>query len=126
VLYRLNAMDTYDWDPSVSDKLQDNNYSFSLAGSAFYIVGMFPKSPRKARRMPYVSLVFNLHCQFEKLRQMKVFNQVKKRIRKRDKKLQGCINPMLHDFGTTSEAVQYSGREVDKQWKCPFFEKPEK
>src|SRR5690606_12675574 len=80
VLYKLNAMDSYDWDPSVSEKLHDNNYSFSIAGTAFYIVGMFPQSSRKARRMPYVSLVFNLHSQFEKLREMGAFDQVKKRI----------------------------------------------
>lgn len=126
VLHKLNAMDTYDWDPSVSEKLHDNNYSFSLAGTAFYIVGMFPNSPRKARRMPYVSLVFNLHSQFEKLREMGAFDQVKKRIRRRDKNLQGSINPMLKDFGTASEAMQYSGKIVDEQWKCPFFEKPVK
>lgn len=124
VLYKLNAMDSYDWDPSVSEKLHDNNYSFSIAGSAFYIVGMFPKSPRKARRMPYVSLVFNWHSQFEKLRKMGVFDHVKKRIRQRDKNLQGSINPMLKDFGTQTEAMQYSGKIVDKNWKCPYFEKP--
>lgn len=126
VLYKLNTMDSYDWDPSVSEKLNDNNYSFSIAGTAFYIVGMFPQSQRKARRMPYVSLVFNLHSQFEKLREMGAFDQVKKRIRSRDRKLQGSINPMLKDFGTASEAMQYSGMIVDDQWKCPFFEKPVK
>lgn len=124
VLYKLNVMDTYDWDPSVSEKLHDNNYSFSLAGSAFYIVGMFPNSPRKARRMPYVSLAFNPHSQFEKLREMGAFEHIKKRIRHRDKKLQGSINPMLKDFGNDSEAKQYSGRTVNDQWKCPFFEIP--
>ena len=24
------------------------------------------------------------------------------------------------DFGNNSEAKQYSGRKVDKEWKCPF------
>lgn len=126
VLYKLNAMDAYDWDPSVSEKLHDNNYSFSIAGAAFYIVGMFPNSPRKARRMPFVSLVFNYHSQFERLRKMGAFDHVKKRIRQRDKRLQGSINPMLKDFGKESEAMQYSGRIVDKRWKCPYFEKPVK
>ncbi|MDG3582280.1 guanitoxin biosynthesis heme-dependent pre-guanitoxin N-hydroxylase GntA [Galbibacter pacificus] len=126
VLYKLNSMDKYDWDPSVSKKLQDNNYSFSIAGTAFYVVGMFPNSPRKARRMPYVSLAFNLHRQFERLRKMGAYEQVKKRIRNRDKNLQGDINPMLEDFGESSEARQYSGRMVKGQWKCPYFEKPNK
>ena len=114
-------MDTYDWDPSVSKHLNDNNYSFSIVGRAFYIVGMHPNSSRKARQMPYATLVFNLHSQFEKLREMGAYNQVRNRIRNRDIKLQGTINPMLKDFGQESEAKQYSGRKVEKNWECPYF-----
>ncbi|MEP6902345.1 MAG: YqcI/YcgG family protein, partial [Actinomycetota bacterium] len=29
-------------------------------------------------------------------------------------------NPNLSDFGTQSEARQYSGRAVEHEWKCPF------
>jgi FPC/CPF motif-containing protein YcgG len=65
-------------------------------------------------------MIFNLHWQFEKLRDMGVYQRVKKRIRKADEKLQGSINPMLDDFGDSSEARQYSGRAVDSNWKCPF------
>ena len=50
------------------------------------------------------------------------YEVVRDRIRERDKALQGEINPMLRDFGVTSEAKQYSGREVDKSWKCPFHQ----
>lgn len=51
------------------------------------------------------------------------YTTVKKRIRKRDKKLQGTINPVLKDFGKDSEAKQYSGRSVGNDWKCPFQSK---
>ena len=112
--------DEIPWDDSVSGKADDSKFSFSLGGRAFYIVGMHPNSSRKARRSPFPVLVMNLHWQFELLREMGVYEQVRDRIRKRDKKLQGSINPMVEDFGTYSEARQYSGRNVPADWKCPF------
>ncbi|MGJ8550156.1 guanitoxin biosynthesis heme-dependent pre-guanitoxin N-hydroxylase GntA [Winogradskyella wichelsiae] len=119
-LQQLHALDDCEWDTSVSDNPQDPNFSFSLKGSAFYIVGLHPQSSRKARQSPYPTIVFNLHSQFEQLRAMGTYKKVKKRIRKRDKKLQGHINPVLKDFGKESETKQYSGRAVDSTWKCPF------
>ena len=34
--------------------------------------------------------------------------------------LQGEINPMVDDHGQSSEARQYSGREVEEDWQAPF------
>jgi len=45
---------------------------------------------------------------------------MKQAIRKRELNLQGSINPMLSDYGNASEARQYSGRVVEKDWRCPF------
>ncbi|RCW91341.1 guanitoxin biosynthesis heme-dependent pre-guanitoxin N-hydroxylase GntA [Winogradskyella arenosi] len=119
-LQQLHELDDCSWDASVSDDPEDPTFSFSLKGHAFYIVGLHPNSSRMARQSPYPTLVFNLHGQFEQLRSMGSYKKVKKRIRKRDKKLQGHINPVLKDFGKASEAKQYSGRAVDGAWKCPF------
>ena len=124
-LQHLHDTDTRAWDQSVSHKPEDNTFSFSIAGKAFYIVGMHPHSSRKARQAPYVTLVFNLHWQFEKLREMGSYELVKQRIRDRDKALQGSVNPMLEDFGEGSEARQYSGRHTEREWKCPFHHNPE-
>ncbi len=41
-------------------------------------------------------------------------------IRDRERNLQGDLNPNLADFGTRSEARQYSGRPMEEQWRCPF------
>jgi FPC/CPF motif-containing protein YcgG len=41
-------------------------------------------------------------------------------IRNRERNLQGNLNPNLADFGTRSEARQYSGRPVEEGWRCPF------
>lgn len=119
-LQLLHEHDTEEWDPSVSSNPEDATFSFSINGQSFYIIGMHPQSSRKARQSPYATIVFNLHWQFEKLREMGTYTRVRNRIRKRDRKLQGTINPMLADFGKKSEARQYSGREVDSSWKCPF------
>jgi FPC/CPF motif-containing protein YcgG len=65
-------------------------------------------------------MVFNVHSQFENLRNEGLFERMQETIRARDLKLQGSLNPNLSDFGKQSEAKQYSGRAVEKEWKCPF------
>ncbi|SFC22423.1 hypothetical protein SAMN04487907_10318 [Zunongwangia mangrovi] len=119
-LDQLHKIDNFDWDSRVSNDPDDQNFSFSIAGRSFYIVGLHPNSSRLARRSPFTAITFNLHWQFEKLREMGTYKRVRNTIRKRDKKLQGNINPMLEDFGATSEAKQYSGRKVSEKWECPF------
>lgn len=119
-LQLIHNVDPHPWDSEVSSDPENSKFSFSIAGKAFYIIGMHPKSSRMARQAPFPAMIFNLHWQFEKLREMGVYQRVKKRIRKADEKLQGSINPMLDDFGDSSEARQYSGRAVDSNWKCPF------
>ncbi len=120
-LKNIHKADNEPWDEAVSNDPENNDFSFSIAGKAFYVVGMHPNSSRKSRQAPYATLTFNLHCQFEKLRQMGAYQNVRNKIRERDTSLQGGINPMLEDFGENSEAKQYSGRKVGKEWKCPFL-----
>ena len=67
-LQKLHNHDDSQWEPNVSEDPNDSNFSFSIKGKAFYIVGMHPESSRMARRAPYCTVVFNLHWQFEKLR----------------------------------------------------------
>ena len=117
----LHEVDDASWDPSVSNDPKNKNFSFSLGGKAFYMVGLHPNSSRKARQSPVPAIAFNLHWQFEKLREMGAYQTVRDKIRQRDTELQGSINPMLEDFGETSEARQYSGRKVGEEWKCPFL-----
>ena len=119
----LHEADDRPWDPSVSSDPMNENFSFSLLGQSFYIIGLHPNSSRKARQSPYPAMVFNLHWQFEQLRKMGVYQKLRNTIRKRDLKFEGSINPMLQDFGHSSEARQYSGRQVDDSWKCPFHHK---
>lgn len=122
-LQLIYDLDSEEWDNTVSNNPKDKTFSFSIKGTAFYIVGMHPNSSRNARRSPKPTLVFNLHWQFEKLRKMGTYSRVRNTIRKRDLKKNGSNNPMLEDFGNQSEALQYSGRKVDIDWECPFKHK---
>lgn len=116
----LHEVDDQPWDPTVSSDPANPNFSFSIGGKAFYMVGLHPNSSRKARQSPFPTIAFNLHWQFEKLREMGAYGNVRDKIRERDFELQGSNNPMLEDFGETSEARQYSGRKVGEAWRCPF------
>jgi FPC/CPF motif-containing protein YcgG len=108
------------WDPTVSNNPEDPNFSFSFNGSAFFVVGLHPHASRKARKFSHPAMAFNLHHQFEKLREDGVYDKMKKVIREREIAFDGGINPMLTDHGDGLEAPQYSGRKVDANWKCPF------
>jgi len=108
------------WDSTVSNNPEDPNFSFSFNGSAFFVVGLHPNASRKARQFSSPAMAFNLHHQFEKLREDGVYDKMKKVIREREIAFDGGINPMLTDHGDGLEAPQYSGRKVDAGWKCPF------
>jgi FPC/CPF motif-containing protein YcgG len=123
LLQTLHNIDTHSWDETTSSDPSSPKFSYSLLGTSFYIVGMHPNSSRWARSSPFPMIVFNLHSQFELLRSAGRYDRVRDLIRKRDKAYQGSINPMLEDFGTNSEARQYSGRAVESTWKCPFSPK---
>jgi len=114
---------THAWDPSVSDNPSDDQFSMSIGGRAYFVVGMHPKASRLARRSPMPCLVFNFHNQFESLKQSGKYTSMQTAIRKRDLALQGSINPVLARFGESSEARQYAGREVPADWVCPFSRK---
>jgi hypothetical protein len=121
-LAMLNMIDAqrFAWDPQVRSDPADPMFSFSFAGQALYVVGMHPSSSRLARRFEWPTLIFNPHEQFERLRTEGKWKRMQQTIRERDVALQGSINPMLSDFGESSEARQYSGRAVEEGWRAPF------
>ena len=117
----VNLYDKEPWDYSVSKNTENCNFSFSIQGKAFYIVGMHPKSSRTARQTKYPVLVLHLHWQFEQLRKRGLYQKIKNHIRQREIEKNGSVNPVLKDFGKASEAIQYSGRNNSSEWKCPFL-----
>ena len=121
-LQRLHDLDVqyHPWDPRVSSDPADPGFSFSVAGNAFFVIGMHPHASRAARRFPWPALAFNAHEQFEQLRADGRFHRLQRQIRARELRIEETINPNLADFGYHSEARQYSGRAAEPDWTCPF------
>jgi len=122
---RLNALSSrdkvnYKHDARVDSDPTSVNYSFSLKEEAFFIVGLHAASARKARQFKYPALIFNPHAEFQKLRKSNRYDKMKEVVRKRDIAYSGSINPMLDDFGNTSEVYQYSGVKYTSDWTCPL------
>lgn len=113
------------WDSRVHQDATSPDFSFSIKEEAFYVIGLHVNSSRKARQFTYPALVFNPHEQFQKLRATNKYIPMRQAVRKRDLKFSGSINPMLADFGESSEVFQYSGVQYDNAWKCPFVAKHE-
>nr|WP_235506675.1 guanitoxin biosynthesis heme-dependent pre-guanitoxin N-hydroxylase GntA [Altererythrobacter sp. Root672] len=108
------------YDARVSADPTDSHFSLSFGGEAFFVVGLHPNASRPARRFPRPTLVFNLHDQFQRLRDEGRYERMREKIIERDVDLAGHANPMLSRHGEASEARQYSGRAVDDDWQCPF------
>jgi uncharacterized protein len=122
---RLQALHELDkqyfgYDHRVDPDPASKDFSFSVKEEAYFIIGMHPGSARPARRFKWPALVFNPHAQFEKLRNEHKYDKMQSVIRKRDLSFSGSVNPMLSDFGQSSEVYQYSGRKYVGDWKCPL------
>lgn len=109
-----------EYDASVSADPADRHFSLSFGGQAFFIVGLHPGASRPARAFEKPALVFNLHDQFERLREANRYEKLREAILDRDMAVAGSVNPMLARHGEASEARQYSGRPVGDDWRCPF------
>ena len=123
---RLQALsdldaENYEYDHRVNSDPASAEFSFSLKGEAFFILGLSPGASRLSRQFKYPTLAFNPHQEFEKLRATHHYEPMKEVVRKRDIAYSGSINPMLKDFGEASEATQYSGRYNSRDWQCPFI-----
>jgi len=121
-LQRLHDLDAavHPWDTRVSADPADPRFSFSFAGTAFFVVGMHPHASRSARRFAWPALIFNAHEQFEHLRADGRFAGLQRQIRAREHRLDGALNPNLSEYGRESEARQYSGRATGEDWACPL------
>jgi len=105
---------------AVSPDPDDPHFSLSFGGEGFFVVGLHPNASRPARRFETPALVFNLHDQFERLREEGRYERMRETIISRDVAIAGTPNPMLARHGEASEAAQYSGRIVPEDWECPF------
>lgn len=107
-------------DRRVSGDPDDPHFSLTFGGEAYFVVGLHPNSSRPARRFARPAMVFNLHDQFERLREQGRYERMREKIMARDEALAGSPNPMLARHGEGSAARQFSGRAVSDDWACPF------
>jgi FPC/CPF motif-containing protein YcgG len=124
-LQQLHEADAqlHQWDPAVSDDPDNPHFAFSFAENSFFVVGLHPAASRYTRRFAWPTLVFNMHSQFEQLREDGRFERMQEVVRARENALQGSINENLAEHGTVSDARQYAGRPVGEDWQCPFSTK---
>ncbi|MBK8907687.1 MAG: YqcI/YcgG family protein [Rhodospirillales bacterium] len=119
-LHDLDMAGGVPWDEAVASDPAAPEFSMSVGGRAFFVVGLHPQAGRLARRFKHPVMVFNPHAQFERLRANGKYDRMRTVIRNRDRAVQGDVNPMVENFGSMSEARQYSGRIIDDAWQCPF------
>lgn len=109
----------YPWAEDCDLDPESPRFAFSLIGHPFYVVGMHPESSRISRRSGLPALAFNSHRQFSRLKASGTYAGLQERIRERELRLQNSINPVLAEFGESSEARQYSGAPPTEEWQCP-------
>ncbi len=119
-LHKLDVLAGSDAAMDVSSDASSPRFSLSMASHPFFVIGLHAHASRLARRFSHPAMVFNSHRQFEKLREDGRYWKIQTATRQRELALQGSINPNLADFGDASEARQYSGREVEADWQCPY------
>lgn len=107
-------------DPQLSADPENPHFGLSFGGEGFFAVGLHPGASRRSRRFAAPAIAFNLHGQFRQLRRDGRYEPMRARILERDEATSGSRNPMLARHGETSEARQYSGRQTEENWTCPF------
>jgi FPC/CPF motif-containing protein YcgG len=122
-LHQVDLSFGYKWSELRDKDIESPKFGFSICEHPFFVVGLHPKSPRISRRFDYPAIVFNSHSQFDELKKSGIYQRMQQEIRRRDVSIQGSINPMLSDSGESSEAKQYAGNNVGKNWECPFLAK---
>jgi uncharacterized protein len=118
---RLHDLDcqTNAYDPSVSSDPTSANFELSLGGRAIFTTTLNPGHPRTARHAPYPTWVCNQTRQFNRLRELGLFEKWQAQIRMADADMDpsGVANPILADHGYSSAADQLAGVAVQP---CPF------
>jgi FPC/CPF motif-containing protein YcgG len=118
---RMHDLDcqTNQYDPTVSPDPNSTNFELSLGGRAIFTTTLNPGHSRTARHAPYPTWVCNQTRQFNRLRELGLFEKWQTQIRTADADMDpsGIPNPILADHGYSSAADQLAGVAVQP---CPF------
>jgi uncharacterized protein len=125
-LQGLHDVDDVAWDPRFSTDPSSADFAFSFGGCGMLVVSLYPGATRYARRFAWPTIVFNPleqdRANFPDHADLQRFTD---RIRARDTKLQGAVNPSLPPTPDDPQAPGFSGAPVGAGWKCPLRVRPE-
>ncbi len=121
-LQHLHDLDDVPWDGRFSTEPRDADFALSVAGLGQLVVTLYPGATRYARRFGWTTLIFNPpeqdRANFPTDEQ---FLRFQNRIRERDARLQGHVNPALPATLDDPQAPGFSGAPVDPDsWRCPL------
>ena len=105
-LHELSANEVPPVRPLPLDEPEDVGFVFG--GRHLFVVGMHPHASRHARRFGIPTLVFNALSHVGPLRPHGRFDRMVARIRERDERLEGSINPSVE----APRSAQFSGKRV--------------
>ncbi len=120
LLSRVHEADPESWDPKHSSDPAHPNFSFSIAGCAYFIVAMHAHNPRLDRITSSPIGVFNASWMFDDLTASGHYPRVVEIIRARELARHARAMPGVPSGDAASEAPQYAGIIHDEPWKCPF------
>lgn len=120
-LQRLHDIDKDPWDPRWSKDPDQYDFALSFAGLGQLVVALYPGASRYARRFAWATLVFNPPEQDRaNFPDDESFLRFQNKIRDRDERLQGSVNPSLPPTLDDPQAPGFSGMPVDESWQCPL------
>ncbi|MGI5149666.1 guanitoxin biosynthesis heme-dependent pre-guanitoxin N-hydroxylase GntA [Plantactinospora sp. CA-294935] len=121
VLQDLHDLDDEPWDARYSTDPGHADFAFSFAGLGHLVVTLYPGASRYARRFAWPTLIFNPPEQDRaKFPSDEEFLRFQDKIRERDARLQGSVNPSLPDTLDDPQAPGFSGAPVGPNWDCPL------
>jgi FPC/CPF motif-containing protein YcgG len=121
LLSGLRGLDERRGFPTVdgySNETSDPDFAVSVGGEAFFVVAAHPGASRISRRFRHRAAVFNSHSQFAQLKATGTYGKLQSRVRERELRTQGSVNPFLSEHGEQSEARQYVSA-ASQDWSCP-------
>jgi len=116
-LQGMRRLDGAGPDATVTEpvRVTEHDEGFLFSGRPFFVVGLHPAASRWARRFGWPTLVFNSLTHDEHLRRKGQYERMQSKIRERDTRLQGSVNPAVD----LPQVAQFSGRMVGPDWQCP-------
>ncbi len=102
----------FEYAAGVSADPQSNTFAFSFAHTAFFVVGLHPRSERRSRALAFPALVFNAHEQFRSARDSGRFERIQRLVREREVRIAGFAQSQFSADGSGQRGAAVRGPHV--------------